>query len=239
MSFIRGTICRIRRIFELARLYAVPIAAACIVAGCAAHPVAAGTARVALPAASVPASTAGQAGGADSPGGRAAARSLAGWSLAGWRSLDVAHRTARPASGRRALVSTRARIVAAYEGYWRATHAALDSRNPARARAIIGGFVPREAVATLMRAFTGLWRRDEIGSGLPAFHIMKVTVTGPGNAAVHDCLDLSRLGLQNFRTGQTVGVIGQSHYNLITTLVCLRGRWLVTGSIPVVASCAY
>ena len=239
MSFIRSTTRRIWRIFKLAWIYAAPTAVACIVAGCAAHPVAAETARVALPAASVPASPAGQAGGADSLGGWAAARSPAGWSLAGRRPLDVAHGTARPASGPRAPVPTRARIVAAYEGYWRAANAALDSRNPARARAIIGGFVPRGAVAILMSAFTGLWRRDEVGYGLPAFHIMKVIVTGPGNAAVHDCLDLSRLGLQNFRTGRDVGVLGQSRYNLITTLVRQRKRWLVTGSIPVVTSCAY
>ncbi|MHB1597007.1 MAG: hypothetical protein ACYCO9_22770 [Streptosporangiaceae bacterium] len=149
----------------------------------------------------------------------------------------MAGRTGGAAS--RAPAAARARIVTAYEGYWRATNAALDSRNPARARAIIGGFVPPGAVSILLRGFTGLWRRDEIGYGLPVFHIMKVTVTGPGNAAVHDCLDLSRLGFQNFRTGQAVGAIGQSHYNLITTLVRQRGRWLVSGSIPVVASCTY
>ena len=234
MSSIHSTTGRMRRISELARIYAATIAMILIAAGCGAYPAAAGTARVALPAAMVAASPAGQAGGTGS---------LVRWpavrSLAGWPPLGVARRAGRPESDARAQAATRARIVAAYEGYWRATNAALDSRNPARARAIIGGFVPPGAVSILLRGFTGLWQRDEVGYGLPAFHIMKVTVTGPGAAAVHDCLDLSRLGLQNFRTGQTVGVIGQSHYNLITTLVRERGRWLVSGSIPVVASCAY
>ncbi|MHB1431509.1 MAG: hypothetical protein ACYCVZ_05265 [Streptosporangiaceae bacterium] len=212
----------------------MPIAAAFVVAGCAAYPAAVGVARVALPARPIAASPASRAGGADALG-----RWPAGRSLAGWRPLDVARHTGRPASGLRAPAAARARIVAAYEGYWRATDAALDSRSPARARTIIGGFVPPGAVAILMRAFTRLWRRDEVGYGLPVFHILTVTVTGPGIAAVHDCLDLSRLALQNYRTGQVVGAIGQSHYNLITTLVRQRGRWLVTGSIPVVASCAY
>ncbi len=56
---------------------------------------------------------------------------------------------------------------------------------------------------------------------------------------MHDCVDLSHTGFQNQQTGQVVGGFGQSHDFMITTLVRQRGRWLVTGAIPVVQSCAY
>jgi hypothetical protein len=56
---------------------------------------------------------------------------------------------------------------------------------------------------------------------------------------VHDCIDLSRTGFQNRKTGVIVGGLGQSHDYLITTLAREHGRWVVTGAIPVVRSCAY
>ena len=56
---------------------------------------------------------------------------------------------------------------------------------------------------------------------------------------MHDCIDLSHTGFQNRKTGQIVGGLGQSHDYLITTLALERGRWLVTGAIPVVQPCKY
>jgi hypothetical protein len=145
-----------------------------------------------------------------------------------------------PAAARAAArPSQRDEVVAAYEGYWRATSAALASRDPARARTIMPGYVPGRSIPALVRGLKAIWRRDETGYGSPVFHILSVTITGRGAAAVHDCVDLSHTGFQNQQTGQIVGGFGQSHDFMITTLVYQRGRWLVTGAIPVVQSCAY
>jgi hypothetical protein len=135
--------------------------------------------------------------------------------------------------------SPRSLVLAAYEGYWHATSEALASRDPARARAILTGYVPARALPALLKGLEGMWRRHEIGFGNPVFHIMKIKITGRGTAAVHDCLDLSHAGFQNEQTGQIVGGFGPSHEFMITTLALERGRWLVTGAIPVVQSCAY
>lgn len=161
----------------------------------------------------------------------------------GTRAADVAL-PARPAhlhlaGARAAPPSTRDLVVAAYEGYWRATNEALASRDPAKARAIMAGYVPGSAIPALVKGLTAMWRQDEIGYGSPVFHIMSVKITGRGTAAVHDCVDLSHTGFQNQQTGQVVGGLGQSHDFLITTLALEHGRWLVTGAIPVVQTCAY
>lgn len=144
-----------------------------------------------------------------------------------------------PAAAKAAKPNQRDQVVAAYAGYWRATSAALASRDPARARTIMAGHVPGSAIPALVSGLRAIWRRDEIGYGSPVFHILSVTITGHGTAAVHDCVDLSHTGFQNRQTGQVVGGFGQSRDFMITTLVRQRGRWLVTGAIPVVQSCTY
>jgi hypothetical protein len=145
----------------------------------------------------------------------------------------------RPASQKAVTPSEHDQVVAAYEGYWRATSAALASRDPRKASAIMTGYVPAHAIPALVRGLKTIWRRNEIGYGSPVFHILAVKITGHGTAAVHDCVDLSHTGFQNQQTGQIVGGFGQSHDFMITTLARERGRWLVTGAIPVVHSCAY
>ena len=135
--------------------------------------------------------------------------------------------------------SARDLVIAAYEGYWRATNEALASRDPGRARSIMASYVPGNAIAALVKGLGALWARNEIGYGSPVFHILSVKITGRGTAAVHDCVDLSHTGFQNQQTGQVVGGFGQSHNFLITTLALEHGRWLVTGAIPVVQTCAY
>lgn len=135
--------------------------------------------------------------------------------------------------------SPRQLVVAAYEGYWRATSLAVDSRSAVRARKILSWYIPSSAVPTLVNGLSQLWQRDEITYGSPVFHIMSVKLTGPGSAAVHDCIDLSHAGFADKRTGQIVGGLGQPHDYLITTLAYEHGRWLVTGAIPVVRPCAY
>jgi hypothetical protein len=145
----------------------------------------------------------------------------------------------RPAVTRPARRSARQLVVTAYEGYWAATSQALNSRSPVSARQILAGFVPRDAIPALVSGLRGLWKRNEIGYGHPVFHIMGVHLTGPGTAAVHDCIDLSHAGFQNRLTGQVVGGLGHSHDYLITTLARRHGRWLVTGAVPVVRTCTY
>jgi len=130
-------------------------------------------------------------------------------------------------------------VIAAYEGYWRATNGALASRDASKARAIMAGSVPASSVPTLVRGLQAIWRRDEIGYGNPVFHVMSVKLTGPGTAAVRDCIDLSHTALANQQTGEVVGAFGQSHEFLITTLALEHGRWLVTGATPVVQTCSY
>lgn len=135
--------------------------------------------------------------------------------------------------------STRQIVITAYEGYWRATNQAIDSRDPKAARSVLAAYVPGSAVGGLVSGMQALWRRNETAFGAPVFHIVSVKLTGPHTAAVHDCIDLSHTGFQNRKTGEIVGGIGQSHDYLITTLANEHGRWLVTGAIPVVQACKY
>jgi len=145
----------------------------------------------------------------------------------------------RVAGAASARPSTRQLVLAAYQGYWRATNEALDSRSAASARKILAGYVPASALAGLVNGLRLLWQRDEVGYGSPVLHVMSVKITGTGTAAVHDCVDMSHAGLANRQTGRIVGPLGQSHDFLITTLALQHGRWLVTGAIPVVQACSY
>ena len=138
-----------------------------------------------------------------------------------------------------ATLSARQLVILAYEGYWQATNEAINSRRASAAATILADYVPATAIPALVSGMRVLWRRGEVAFGGPVFHIISVKMTGPAAAAVHDCIDLSHTGFQNRKTGQVVGGLGQSHDYLITTLALTRGRWLVTGAIPVVQSCAY
>ena len=135
--------------------------------------------------------------------------------------------------------SQRELVIAAYEGYWQATNQAINSRDPAAAQSILTSHVPGSAISGLVTGMKAIWQRGEVAFGAPVFHIVSVKMTGRGTAAVHDCIDLSHTGFQNRKTGVIVGGLGQSHDYLITTLALEHGRWLVTGAIPVVQSCAY
>jgi hypothetical protein len=135
--------------------------------------------------------------------------------------------------------SPRQLVVTAYENYWQATNEAINSRSPVSAKSILSAVVPASSVSGLVKGMQVLWQRNESAFGAPVFHITAVKMTGPGTAAVHDCIDLSHTGFQNRQTGQIQGGLGQSHDYLITTLALQHGRWLVTGAIPVVQACAY
>lgn len=136
-------------------------------------------------------------------------------------------------------LSARQLVILAYESYWQATNEAINSRNASGAAAALTDYVPASAIPALVSGMRVLWRRDEVAFGGPVFHIIGVKMTSAQTAAVHDCIDLSHTGFQNRKTGQVIGGLGQSHDYLITTLAREHGRWLVTGAIPVVQSCAY
>jgi len=138
-----------------------------------------------------------------------------------------------------AAPSQRQLVIEAYEGYWQATNQAINSRDSSAAKSILTSYVPGGAISGLVTGMKVLWRQGEVAFGAPVFHIVSVKMTGARTAAVHDCIDLSHTGFQNRRTGVIVGGLGQSHDYLITTLALEHGRWLVTGAIPVVRSCAY
>lgn len=135
--------------------------------------------------------------------------------------------------------SARQLVIAAYEGYWQATNQAINSRDPVAAKSILTSYVPDSAISGLITGMKVLWQRGETAFGAPVFHIVSVKMTGTRTAAVHDCIDLSHTGFQNRKTGAIVGGLGQARDYLITTLALEHGRWLVTGAIPVVQSCAY
>jgi hypothetical protein len=130
----------------------------------------------------------------------------------------------------------RQQVVAAYTGYWQALGQALDTRNAGRAQAILEQYVPGASIPSLMRGFEADWAQGEIQYGSPVPHILSVRITGAA-AAVHDCADFSNAGVQEARTGQVVGSLGNSRVNLISTLVLTHGRWLVSNQVPVVSSC--
>jgi predicted small lipoprotein YifL len=133
-------------------------------------------------------------------------------------------------------LSPQQQVVAAYNGYWQALGQALDTQNPAKASVILAPYVAAASIPSLITGFKTDWARGEVQYGAPVPHILSVRITGD-HAAVHDCADFSRAGVQIARTGQVVGSLGSSRVNMISTLVRTHGRWLVSNQVPVVSSC--
>jgi len=128
-------------------------------------------------------------------------------------------------------------VISAYTGYWQALGQALDARNAASARATLAQYVVPASIPSLVRGFETDWARGEIQYGGPVPHVLSVRITG-GRAAVHDCADFSNAGVQSARTGQVIGSLGDSRVNMISTLLRIRGRWLVSDQVPVVLPCS-
>jgi hypothetical protein len=133
-------------------------------------------------------------------------------------------------------LSPQQQVVAAYTAYWQALGQALDTRNAGRARAILALYAAPASIPSLINGFQTDWARGEIQYGGPVPHILSVQITG-GHAAVHDCADFSHAGVQSASTGQVIGSLGNSRVNMISTLVRMRGRWLVSNQVPVVSPC--
>jgi hypothetical protein len=132
--------------------------------------------------------------------------------------------------------SAQQQVIAAYNGYWQALGQALDTQNAAKAGVILAFHVAAATIPSLIRGFETDWARGDVQYGAPVPHILSVRISG-NHAAVHDCADFSRAGVQNARTGQVVGSLGSSRVNMISTLVRSHGRWLVSNQVPVVSSC--
>jgi hypothetical protein len=168
-----------------------------------------------------------------------AALLLAAAGCGGQATVALPHKPAAPA-GPAVLagpaLSPRQQVVAAYTGYWQALGEALDTQNAGRAAAILAPYAAGARIPSLISGFETDWARGEVQYGGPVPHILSVQITGD-HAAVHDCADFSRAGVQNARTGQVVGSLGSSRVNMISTLVRTRGRWLVSNQVPVVSSC--
>jgi hypothetical protein len=154
--------------------------------------------------------------------------------------VALPHKSAGPAAVPAELadpsLSPRQQVVAAYTGYWQALGQALDTRNAGRARAILALYAAPASIPSLISGFETDWARGEIQYGGPVSHILSVQMTS-GRAAVHDCADFSRAGVQSARTGQVIGSLGNSRVNMISTLVRAHGRWLVSNQVPVVSPC--
>ena len=161
-------------------------------------------------------------------GGQAASRPAAQGAAPG---------AAVPAALAGAPLGPQQQVVAAYTGYWQALGQALDTQNAGpRAGVILASVRDRGQHLVADRRV-----RDRLGAGRdpvrrPVPHILSVRVTGD-RAAVHDCADFSRAGVQSASTGQVVGSLGSPRVNMISTLVLTRGRWLVSNQVPVVLSC--
>jgi hypothetical protein len=167
-----------------------------------------------------------------------AALLLAAAGCGGQATVALPHRSgpAGPAVLADPSLSPRQQVVAAYTGYWQALGEALDTQNAGRAAAILVPYAAAATIPSLISGFETEWARGEVQYGGPVPHILSVRITG-SHAAVHDCADFSHAGVQNAKTGQVVGSLGQSRVNMISTLVRTRGRWLVSNQVPVVSSC--
>jgi len=144
--------------------------------------------------------------------------------------------TAEPVALAAPPQSAQQQVIAAYSGYWQALGQAMDTQNAAKAGVILASHVAAANIPSLIRGFETDWARGEVQYGAPVPHILSVRISG-NHAAVHDCADFSRAGVQNARTGQVVGSLGSSRVNMISTLVRTHGRWLVINQVPVVSSC--
>lgn len=128
-------------------------------------------------------------------------------------------------------------VTAAYQGYWQAYAAAMNSSNPRRARAILAPYSTPGGSTALIVSLRRVWRAREVAYGGAVTHVRGVRITGR-RASVHDCLDLSHFGVQNKTTGQVVSnSFGLPDLNYYVTLELSGGRWRVSNMTPVEAPC--
>jgi hypothetical protein len=146
-----------------------------------------------------------------------------------------------PTVGQAALTvprqTARQRVIAAYDGYWQAYAQGMSSRSAAAARSILARYLTPELVSGTIRSYRADWAAHDIAYGGAVTHVLSVHITG-SSARLHDCLDLSRLGVQDSRTGRVIPQsFGLPHLNFYITLVRSGGRWLISNMQPVVVPC--
>jgi hypothetical protein len=130
----------------------------------------------------------------------------------------------------------RQQAVAAYDGYWQAFGQAMSSQSPAAARSILAGYVPASQIPAMIRSYRPVWAAHDVAYGAAVTHVLSVQISGR-RAILHDCLDLSRLGVQD-RSGRVLPqTFGQPKLNFYITLLLSRGRWLVGNMQPVEVPC--
>ncbi|HTP14828.1 MAG TPA: hypothetical protein VMK13_03200 [Streptosporangiaceae bacterium] len=142
-----------------------------------------------------------------------------------------------PAAPTNPRPTERQQAVTAYDGYWQAYAQGMTARNAAAARSILAGYVTSASIPPLIAAYRRDWAAHEIAYGAAVTHVLSVRISGQ-HATLHDCLDLSRLGVQDDRSGQAVpDSFGLPRLNFYVTLLLSRGRWLVSNMQPVVVPC--
>jgi len=133
--------------------------------------------------------------------------------------------------------TARQRVIAAYDGYWQAYAQGMTSRGAAAARSILARYLTPELVRGTVRSYRADWAAHDIAYGGAITHVLSVQIMG-SHARLHDCLDLSRLGVQDGRTGRVVPQsFGLPRLNFYITLVRSGGRWLISNMQPVVVPC--
>ena len=131
----------------------------------------------------------------------------------------------------------REQVLAAYEGYWQATGAAVNAAQAGQARALLAPYLTPGAIPGVLAALRPDWAEHALSAGSPVLHILSVKITGT-RALVHDCVDLSQAGLADARTGRPYPrSFGSAHANFYADLVLSGSRWLVSNLVPVVALC--
>ena len=100
-------------------------------------------------------------------------------------------------------LSARDQVFAAYAGYWQVTGAAVNAGRPAAARELLAGYLTPGAIAGVLAALRPDWAEHAVSTGSPVTHVLSLKITA-GHALVHDCVDLSRAGLADARTGQAL-----------------------------------
>ena len=131
----------------------------------------------------------------------------------------------------------RQQVMAAYEGYWQASGAAVNAGNARLAGQVLARYVPATTIPGMIAALRQDWESHAVVDGHPVLHILSVQVRA-NRATVHDCVDLSHAGLKDARTGQALPQsFGSARANYYASLVLQDGRWLVSNIVPVVAPC--
>jgi hypothetical protein len=150
------------------------------------------------------------------------------------RRADPALGSAAPAA---ASQTPRQRVIAAYNGYWRAYAQGMTSRSAAAARSILARYLTPGLIRGTVRSYRADWAAHDVAYGGAVTHVLSVRIAGR-SALLHDCLDLSRFGVQNSRTGRVMPQsFGLPRLNFYISLVLAGGRWLISNMQPVVVPC--